>query len=298
MDIAAIAKNIVKGLQFSAHDRAIDLRLKIDENLKNKVIGDPTRMFQVITNLVHNAIKFTGKGYVELSIEVQEQTAESIKLNVQVKDTGIGISTENQKLIFERFTQADSSTSRGFGGTGLGLAICKRILELQDSELKLQSETGRGSVFSFVQTFRKSVKTAGEQEHENNLPKQEDKPFSGMHMLLVDDNPMNVMVAQNFLQRWGASIDVAVNGLEAVNQVNEKRHRLVLIDLHMPVMDGYEAVRQMRTNGISIPIIALTANLPSEIERDIAKAGMNDLVVKPFLPDELYRKVLSQLYKN
>jgi signal transduction histidine kinase/ActR/RegA family two-component response regulator len=298
MDIAAIARNIIKGLQLSAQDRAIELRLKIDENLQGKVMGDPTRMFQVISNLVHNAVKFTRKGYVELSIEVEEQSADTLKVKVQVKDSGIGISRQNQKLIFERFTQADSSTSRGFGGTGLGLAICKRILELQNSELKLQSQEGVGSTFSFVQTFQKTIKTAVQQELENNVPKQEDKPFSGMNILLVDDNPMNVMVAQGFLKRWGANIDVAVNGLEAVNKVDENRHSLVLIDLHMPVMDGYEATRQMRVKGISIPIIALTANLPSEIEQDVFKAGMNDLVVKPFLPDELYRKVLQQLYKS
>ena len=109
---------------------------------------------------------------------------------------------------------------------------------------------------------------------------------------MVEDNPMNVLVAQSFLQRWGASIDVAVNGLEAVNMVDPNKHRLILIDLHMPVMDGFEASRTMRQNGITMPIIALTANLPSEIERDIKKAGIDDLVVKPFLPDELYRKVL------
>jgi signal transduction histidine kinase/CheY-like chemotaxis protein len=295
MDIAAIARNIVSGLRSSAEDKGIELNLKVAGGLKTKLIGDPTRIFQVITNLVHNAIKFTPKGFVELGILVTAQTEKTITLNIQVRDTGIGISKEKQKLIFERFTQADSSTSRGFGGTGLGLAICKRILELQNSSLQLFSEPGKGSSFFFVQTFAKSIKTIEQQALESKAPKQDDKPFTGIAILLVEDNPMNVMVAQKFLQRWGATIDVAVNGLEALEKLDVNRHRLVLMDLNMPVMDGYESTSRMRANGVTIPIVALTANLPAEIEDQAKQSGINDIVVKPFLPDELFRKVLQHI---
>ena len=295
MDIASIARNIVSGLQGAAQDRNIELRLDVDPALKHRLLGDPTRTSQIIANLVHNAIKFTPEGYVALSISVKEQTAQQALLAISVKDTGIGISPDKQKLIFERFTQADSSTSRGFGGTGLGLAICKRLLELQKSSLQLVSQPGEGSTFFFLQNFEKSAKTTKQQVREDNVPDEADKPLSGLHILLAEDNAMNVMVAQNFLQRWGATVDVAVNGQEAVDKLDPEKHSLILMDLNMPVMDGYEATTKIRKKGIQIPILALTANLPHEIKEKAILSGINDIVVKPFLPDELYRKVLHHV---
>lgn len=297
-DIAFIAGNVVNSLKNYAQDKDIDLQLDIDSELKNKVLSDPTRISQIITNLVHNAIKFTPSGFVKVIIEVKNQTPRSITLDIKVKDTGIGISKAKQALIFERFTQADSSTSRGFGGTGLGLAICKRILELQGSTLHLESEVGMGSTFYFTQTFEKGPVIIEKQSIDNNLPLKEGKPFTDISILLVEDNAMNVMVAQTFLKRWGATIDVAENGLEAVNKLDVTKHKLVLMDLHMPVMDGYEASRKIRAKGVTIPIIALTATIPAEVEYDIRQAGMNDIVAKPFLPDELYRKVLHYVTEN
>lgn len=298
MDTASIVRNIVTGLRGSALDKGIKLNVKIDPELKNKLLGDPTRLSQVITNLVHNAIKFTQVGYVEVSIEVKHQDEFRAELCFQVKDTGIGISEEKQSVIFERFTQADSSTSRGFGGTGLGLAISKRILELQNSILQLISQEGKGSTFYFTQIFEKST-TSTEQKHkEINTPNEDDMPLKDVHILVAEDNPMNVLVAQKFLERWGASIDVAVNGLDALNKIDPAIHDLVLIDLHMPVMDGYEAAEKMRAKGIKIPIVALTANLPKEVGDQVREAGMDDIVVKPFLPDELYRMVLHYTSKG
>jgi signal transduction histidine kinase/CheY-like chemotaxis protein len=298
MDIAAITRNIVSGLQTSAQDKAIDLKLCIDESLHNKVLGDPTRLFQVISNLVHNAIKFTPHGFVEIGIEVQGQTDKMITLRIRVTDTGIGISPEKLGIIFDRFTQADSSTSRGFGGTGLGLAICKKILELQGSSLQVNSKPHKGSTFYFIQSFDKSIKTIEQQKLEDNLPKQDDKPFAEISILLVEDNPINVLVAQKFLERWGASIDVAENGIEALEKLDTDKHKLVLMDLHMPVMDGYEAAHKMRENGVTLPIIALTANLLNEIEEQVKQAGINDMIAKPFLPDELFRKVLHYVHQK
>lgn len=295
MDLPSLLKNIVTGLQISAQDKGIALNLKIDGTLQNKVIGDPTRTSQVVTNLVHNAIKFTKFGAVEVSLAVLSQTEDEVLLLIKVKDTGIGISPEKQKMIFERFTQADSSTSRSFGGTGLGLAISKRILELQNSKLCLTSEEGQGSTFFFQQRFQKSARPL-EVKRRETLAKEEEKPLTGIAILLVEDNLMNVMVAQKYLERWGAQIDVALNGVEALEKLDVSRHRLILLDLHMPVMDGYEASRKMRDDGVQIPIIALTANLPDEIQNQITGAGMDDIVVKPFLPDELYRKVLHHTF--
>lgn len=297
MDIAGLAGAVVKSLETAAQDKGLDLKLNIDSSLKNTVFGDPTRTSQVITNLVHNAIKFTLKGQVALSITVRSQTEHEIALCIEVKDTGIGISENNQALIFERFTQADSSTSRGFGGTGLGLSICKRILELQHSSLQLISKEGEGSNFFFTQSFEKSgiiVKP----KIVAPKPAGDTKPFTGVHILLAEDNPMNVMVAQAFLKRWGASVEVATNGQEALDKLDVERHQLVLMDIHMPVMDGYQSAGIMRRNGVKTPIIALTATLPSEIGFDLAINGINDMLLKPFLPDELHAKISHHIFKN
>ena len=291
MDIAALTKNIVKALIISAEDKGIELRLHLDDAITYKLLGDPTRLSQVITNLVQNAIKFTPKGYVEIGIEVTAQTDTHVTLNIRVTDTGIGISKEKQKLIFERFTQADSSTSRGYGGTGLGLAICKKLLELQHTTLNLVSEINTGSTFYFKQTFDKGPELSLSTGTPNKV-KEESRSLNGTAILLVEDNALNVMVVRKFLQSWGATIDVAVNGIDALEKLDVSRHKLILMDLHMPEMDGYESSKRMRENGVKIPIIALTANLHNEVEPQVKEAGMNDIVVKPFLPDELYRKVV------
>lgn len=297
MDIISITRNIVTGLQNSAHDKGINLKLFLDKKIQNKLLGDPTRISQVITNLVHNSIKFTQKGYVEVGVKVISETEKTVKLKISVTDTGIGISKEKQKIIFNRFTQADSSTSRGYGGTGLGLAISKRILELQHSSLQLISKEDKGSTFFFLQTFNKDVKISQPKQTES-LPPEKEKPLTGIKILLVEDNLMNVMVAQSYLQRWGAEVEVALNGLEALDKLNPEKHHLILMDLQMPVMDGYLATKKIRDKNIKTPIIALTANLLKEIEENAKKIGIDDIIVKPFLPDELYRKVLYHISKN
>ena len=291
IDVVAIARNIISGLQNNAQEKGIELRMEVDPALKNKVLGDPTRLFQVLTNLVHNAVKFTNVGSVELNLIVISETEQELAIKFEVKDTGIGISKEKQSIIFDRFTQADSSTSRSFGGTGLGLAISKRILDLQGSSLHVISQENKGATFYFVQSFKKTAKGLDHATILNNLSKEEEKLFTGISILLVEDNAINVMVARSFLQNWGATVDVAENGKEALNKLDVKRHQLILMDLHMPIMDGYEASQKIREMNISIPIIALTANLRKDIEFKINEAHINDVIVKPFLPDELYQKV-------
>lgn len=300
MDLVSISSNIVTGLKSFAHDKNIDLIFKTDPALHTKIIGDPTRTSQIINNLVHNAIKFTKEGSVLVELIVEAQTENAITVKTRIKDTGIGIEEEKQKIIFEQFTQADSSTSRGFGGTGLGLAISKKLLELQDSQLQLISEPGKGSEFYFVQTFPISKTTTPEINSVIDLPDEETKPLTNIDLLLVEDNEMNILVAQTFLERWGAKIDIARNGEEGVQMLDVNRHKLILMDMHMPVMDGYEATKKIREKGITIPIIALTASLPKEVEAQTKEKGMDDIVVKPFNPDELYRKILhyTNVYRS
>jgi signal transduction histidine kinase/CheY-like chemotaxis protein len=293
-DLNMLVENISKSFQTTAMEKGIELILTKDQALHHKILGDPTRTSQVITNLVDNAIKFTTKGTVSISIRLKEHTDHTVTLKIAVRDTGIGISAEKQKMIFERFTQANSSISRSFGGTGLGLSICKRILELQGSNLELQSEPEKGSVFYFVQAFPKTIDNTLATPVKGS-PAQPSLSLKGLGVLVVDDNPMNVMVAQSFLKKWGASVDIATNGQEALDRLNISIHRLILMDLHMPIMDGYQSSAIMRDNGVTLPIIALTASLASEIEAQVLAAGMNDILVKPFRPEDLYKKIQLHL---
>jgi signal transduction histidine kinase len=291
-NLAKIVNNITAGCSLAATDKGIALHTLIDSQLDCLVMGDPTRLAQVINNLVSNAVKFTSQGSVTVSVRVASRTAEQITFKISVKDTGIGIPKEKQQLIFERFTQADSSTSRSFGGTGLGLAISKKILELQGSQLQLHSEEGLGSDFYFVQCFAIAGPLPVAQEKQQPKDKENVMPLLGRKILLVEDNHINILVAKTFLENWGAQIDVAENGQEAINQLDTSKHQMVLMDLHMPVMDGYTAIKKLRANGITLPIVALTASLPSEIEHLVKELNINDFVLKPFVPEQLLEKVI------
>jgi signal transduction histidine kinase len=296
MDLSFIAGNIIAGLRSVAEEKSIELKLLVDPRLNKKLMGDPTRTSQVINNLVHNAIKFTEKGSVLLSISADVFSQSSVSVTIKVEDSGIGISQDKQLIIFERFTQADSSTSRTYGGTGLGLAITKRILELQGVQLRLESEPGKGSVFYYTQTFVISA----EDLIVHNADKEFEKDsamLQGVSILLVEDNLMNVLVVQTILEGQGATIDVAANGQEALDKFDTHKHKLILMDLNMPVLDGYKAAEQFRRNGETVPIIALTASAPDEVGSDAYASGLNDIVVKPFNPEDLYRVLLYHINK-
>jgi signal transduction histidine kinase/CheY-like chemotaxis protein len=293
MDLAVIAGNIVAGFNTAAVEKGIDLQLITDEKLDKKVMGDPTRIAQVITNLVHNAIKFTEQGWVHVNLQVSAHSAEGITVKVSVEDTGIGIAPEKQQMIFERFTQADSSTSRSYGGTGLGLSISQKILELQGSKLMLRSEPGRGAVFYFSQTFPLSDENMAAQKPVKVDTEKNCRQLQGLSILLVEDNPLNILIAQTILENGGAQIDVATNGQEALDIFNPGKHSLILMDLHMPVMDGYTATELLRERGETLPIIALTANTIQDVEEVVYASGLTDIVVKPFNPENLYRLILQ-----
>lgn len=294
-DMRDIAKNTVGGFKTFADEKGIDLHIETDNNLDVTVMADPTRTSQVLTNLIHNAIKFTTKGSVTFSITVESKTDTTIDLRFSVKDTGIGIPKEKQQIIFDRFTQADSSTSRSFGGTGLGLSICKSILEKQGSSLHLESFEGKGTTFYFVQSFPVCKKIQPEIVKPVIAVAPSNKPLQGVSILLVEDSEFNVLVATRFLQSWGAEIDVAQNGKEAIEKFNEGKHKLILMDLHMPVMDGRDATIELRRQGTKVPIIALTASIYADENNKVIACGANDIVVKPFEPESLRNKLIQYL---
>jgi signal transduction histidine kinase len=289
VDLVSIVQRIMAGYKAGANNPNIDFIVDIDPRVPELVSSDQTRLSQVIGNLVNNAVKFTAAGHVKTGVKQLSRTEKMVTLKIFVEDTGIGIPADKQELIFERFTQVDSSASRVFSGTGLGLTICKRILELQNIELLLESELGKGSTFYFVHSYT----ILKDKLPQVNSAAEASLPLSGVHILVVEDNPMNILVVQNFLKRWGATSDVAHNGAEALEKLDSSRHRIVLMDLHMPVMDGYEATRQIRANKESIPIVALTASVALDVENEVFAIGINEIVIKPFVPDHLLRVILS-----
>ncbi|NQZ77324.1 MAG: response regulator [Ekhidna sp.] len=292
VNLETLTAKITKAHSAVAKEKGLILNLELDEDLHPLVLADQTRIYQVLNNLINNALKFTSKGYVKLKISVLSQTEEIQTLRTEVLDSGIGIPYNKQKVIFERFTQAGSSTTREFGGTGLGLAIIKKILNLVGSEIYVKSEPGSGTIFWFDlsvrKVFREEVDAAVLEEEHSNI-------IAGKKILLVEDNQMNIMVAKKFLKKWELKVEVANNGQEGVEMVKDNEYDLVLMDLQMPVMDGYKATRKIREFNEEIPIVALTASALLKVRQDVIAAGMNDYITKPFNPDDLRKKIASYI---
>lgn len=295
-DLLQLLDSIRYSMAVNARNKNINFMLDTDIKLSNMLVGDPNRLTQILNNLISNAIKFTDKGWVKLRLKLIEENDDSILLNFAVQDTGIGISPEQKLYIFNMFTQAASDTTRKYGGTGLGLAITRRLLQLQDSEIELESTVGEGSTFSFVLKFGKGAPVEKNQLS-GSMVKNEKRDLSGKHILVVEDNTVNVLVVKRFLQKWGVKFVHAADGLEALKKIDEYFFDLILMDIHMPNMDGYEASKAIRKRENSyyqrIPIIALTASALTDNKEKVYNAGMNDIVVKPFKPSELYR-ILTQ----
>ncbi len=288
--------HILNGIQATLNQKAEEKRLKFtikkDDLLPSVVKGDSTRFAQILTNLVNNAIKFTKEGKVTLDLEIKEKTDDQICLTVKVEDTGIGIAKDKQADIFKSFTQASSATTRKYGGSGLGLAICKRLLELMGSELKVQSELGKGSIFYFDLWVGKSEKFNSEsQAHRMAMPSF--SGLQGMKILVVEDHKMNILVIQRFFNKWELDYDIAENGQIGVDMASANEYDLILMDLQMPVMNGYDAARLIRSSEKdqekSIPIYALSASAAADVKKEVLEIGMNGHISKPFNPTDLYQ---------
>jgi len=283
--------NIVNALSHSAKKKNLILHCNIGEDVPMGLKGDIHRLSQVLTNLTNNAVKFTEEGHVTLCTTCAKKDDKTATLHFEVKDTGIGIAESKLKYIFERFTQAESDTTKKYGGTGLGLAISKKIVNLHDSEIHVTSEEGVGTRFYFDLEFEidQDVKTI-----EDLGKKKIDLSLAGTHILLVDDNEINLMVAKQFLKKWQVTCDIAKNGEEAIEQMDKNDYELVLMDLQMPIKDGYTASREIRDgNGRNkeTPIIALSASVSTDVTEKVINAGMNDYLCKPFDPEILFQKI-------
>ncbi|OIQ26777.1 MAG: hybrid sensor histidine kinase/response regulator [Vibrio sp. MedPE-SWchi] len=280
------------GLMFECH---------IDENIPKVLEGDQVRLTQVLSNLLNNAIKFTPKGSIRLAVTLVELGSEQAKINFSVKDTGIGIAKEKLSDVFDKFQQADGSTTRKFGGTGLGLAISQSIVQLMKGELKVISELELGSQFFFEIPLNTSLHSVVAQPA--SIPNICDFPSSAAinplsesavqtsgTVLFVEDTIVNQQVVKIMLNNMGLGVDIASNGIEALDMCLSNEYDLILMDCHMPEMDGYEATKQIRSQcqwTQDIAIIALTANVVSEDKKRCYEVGMNDFISKPVTPEHL-----------
>ena len=274
------------GLFFAkAKEKSITIETHIGEDVPQRVQGDPTRYAQVVTNLISNAVKFTPEGgRIDVSVDAMEQNEKTATLRIAVRDTGIGLTAEQQSKIFDMYAQASASTTREAGGTGLGLSISKKIVEAMGGELRVESEPGQGAMFYFVVTFPKARETVHHREETATQPTV--TPSKGLQVLVAEDNPINQKLIRVVLEKMGATVTIADNGQEALEARKKGSYDIIFMDVQMPVMGGEEATQAIlayeKENGVPhVPIIALTANaLPGDKEKYM-QAGMDDYTTKP-----------------
>lgn len=300
VDLKQLITSIRQSLALKAEEKGLRFNAIFDSDIPEVVLTDPVRLNQIITNLTSNAIKFTEKGFVKIEVMLEHEDTNTAAVTFIVKDSGIGISKDQQISVFERFTQAEKATTRKYGGTGLGLAITRKLVELQGGQMHLTSEPNVGSEFSFTLTFVKGkvdefVVNKSSVEHDV-FPAN----LSGTKVLVVEDNQINQVVVTKFLKKWSVIVEVADNGKEALEKLDNNTYDLVLMDLQMPIMDGYEATAKIKTHDTlkHLPIIALTASALSEERESVFKAGMDDFVTKPLNPQELYQKIARVIDKE
>ncbi|MFP4096629.1 MAG: response regulator [Cyclobacteriaceae bacterium] len=294
-----VLADVENAFTIRAEEKKLELRTEVDPQVPAAVIGDQVRLTQVLNNLVSNAIKFTEKGFVSIHMGAEPRPHGITQLTIIVKDSGIGISKDKLDTIFESYTQAEENTTRKFGGTGLGLTITKKLIDIQDGEMQVNSLEGIGSTFRCEIPYETDNSTASELIE--TIQEERLISLKGNYILLVEDNHANRMVASNFLRKMGAEVDFAQNGQEALEMVSSQQYHIILMDLQMPVMDGYEATRAIRAMGdayADIPIIALTADVVADVRIKAQQAGMNDYLSKPFVPEVLNVLLARYLKKS
>lgn len=295
VDLREMVQGITSSMKYKVAEKKIYLQHTIDDAVPNYILGDRTRLVQILLNLTGNAVKFTDTGGVKIELKVIKESTQEVRIRFAVTDTGIGIPANKTNTIFESFKQASADTTRKYGGTGLGLAIAKSLIELHESRINVDSVFGQGSTFWFTITFKKVDSTAVNSNNSAEIGLK-------MNVLVVDDNQINRLLINKVLKKWGIDADFAENGLEAIQKtVANHNYDVILMDIHMPEMGGLEATQLLRGKDDEycrkVPIIALTASMLSNQLNEIEEVGMNDFILKPFDPKNLYDK-LSRYQKQ
>jgi len=294
--LTGFLEEIKRSYSFRALEKKLEFTIAKDNKVPAEVIGDQIRLNQIISNLLSNALKFTQYGSIVVDVRETERVANQSRIEFTVKDTGIGIPKDKHEDIFDSFTQASADTTRHFGGTGLGLAICKKLVELQGGSISVESEPEKGSSFIFSLIFgvasqSEPAKTSG--------PTETYRGLEGKRILVAEDNKINFFVANKFLIGWGVIVSHAEDGQIALDMLEKEDFDLILMDLHMPILDGIEATRIIRKSENerirNIPIVALTAAIMSESHDRIEGLNINDYVLKPFKPQDLYERIVKHI---
>jgi CheY-like chemotaxis protein len=286
--VSAVATNAYSILHSQAKEKNLAFNLQIDKSIYTAHVGDEGRLRQVLINILGNAIKFTEVGYVDFRVELIREFPQDQRIRFTVRDTGIGMSEEFRRKIFNKFSQEESASNRKYEGTGLGMTIAREMVLLMGSDITIESKKGEGTTISFEITLPKGdiskLRFAG--------GKIEQNAYSGKKILIVEDNDMNRFIAIQSLHFFGCDVDEALNGLEAIKKVKQNAYDLILMDIQMPEMDGLEATLHIRNQlKLATPIIALTANaFRHDIDRYL-RAGMDNFVTKPFSEEELFAKI-------
>lgn len=293
-----VIRNVATMMAVTAEDRGLVLETRIDPEAPTWLVGDPLRLEQVLLNLVGNAVKFTPAGMVELAVRPLDSSGGEALLEFTVTDTGIGMTPEQVAAVFEPFVQGDSSTSRQFGGTGLGLSISRRLVAGMGGKIRVESEPGRGSVFTFTARFSREINP--EIVTESVMDREMARSvLNGRRILVAEDTPLNQQVLRELLEQAGAVVTVVTNGREAVTAAGDAHvpFDAVLMDLQMPELDGYEAARRLREAWPAdrFPIIAVTAHAHQDERERCRAAGMNEHLAKPIRPEQLYACLLTWL---
>jgi len=295
-NLSQFLDEIMRSYSFRSKAKNLDFEIKKEDGLPEEVIGDQIRLNQILSNLLSNALKFTKSGSIKVAVREIERKGKQIRLEFTVADTGIGIAKDKHSVIFESFMQATEDTTRHFGGTGLGLAICKKLIEFQGGTISLESEPEKGSTFKFVISFGITERGIIKQPVE---PAENFTGLEGKKILVAEDNKINFFVANKFLLSWGIVVTHAENGQLALEALEKENYDLILMDLHMPVMDGIEATRIIRNSDNmkikNIPIVALTAAIMSESHDKIDDLNINDYVLKPFKPHDLFERIKKHI---
>lgn len=298
-NLGELVYGIVATLKPKALEKELELAYQIAEHVPQFIKGDSVRLSQVLVNLISNAIKFTNEGYIQLDIQSFTSANDIDFLQLIVRDTGIGIPEDKRDLIFESFEQASSDTTRKYGGTGLGLAIVKSILDLQGGSISIVNNPGGGSAFIVKLPFQKGYSVTTQHSSDNLTVNDALNILKGASILVVEDNELNQLLATKALQRGGCKVDIASDGRKAIEKLRNGKYDVILMDIQMPEMDGYEATRYIRTNFTSplseIPVIAMTAHAFSSDEDKCIAAGMNDYISKPFKQEILLGKIAKCL---
>jgi PAS domain S-box-containing protein len=302
-DLNYLLASLLQTFQYKVGGKDIQISQHLDVGIDHLVIGDPTRINQILTNLLGNALKFTERGEIMLSSRLMSHSDGQYRIEFIVHDTGIGIQEDKLETIFEYFKQADVQINRKFGGTGLGLTIVKQLIEKQGGSIRVESRLGIGSDFIFVLDFGDSGETLTNQSglYELDLKKNRNLP-PNLHFLIVEDNPLNQKLLCKTIETWEGTYKVANNGVEALEETAKAHFDVILMDIHMPLLDGCETTLAIRNDGRNpnqnVPIIALTAAAMSEDKRRAFEAGMNGFLTKPIAPKVLQEHILRAIQAN